>query len=234
MANHPSPKRSALSRFLLAFIACGIPPVSTAATVVTTYSGETHPTISLTFTAPTDPTIFPGGVIVVGDVVISFPPQIIPGDPGKYYLSIAGGLFAIAGTSNSVAFTRGEDISPTNGLTSLQYASNPAPDDTIFSQAVGLLGAVLYRPSFNFTTPGVDGSNNYIGVSLDGDGVYESVARFYLDGVNAGSLLSIATNDDNSPMSISEGYFAITGIPETSSVALIALGCCVLLSRRKR
>ncbi|MDP4626143.1 MAG: hypothetical protein NWT08_13510 [Akkermansiaceae bacterium] len=148
-------------------------------------------------------------------------------------MSIAGGLFAIAGSSNSVAFTRGEDLTPTGGVPFLQYASNTDPDEPLFSRAVDLMGAVLYRPAF-ITTPAVDGSNNYIGVSLDGDEVYESVARFYLDGVNAGSLLSIATNSDNSPMTISQGFNAINGVPETSSSALLAIGSLTLLARRKR
>ena len=45
------------------------------------------------------------------------------------------------------------------------------------------------------------------------------VARFYFDGVGAGSLLAIATNEENSPMNITEGFYAITGVPETSCCA---------------
>ncbi|MDP4626144.1 MAG: hypothetical protein NWT08_13515 [Akkermansiaceae bacterium] len=56
--NPPTP--SALFGLIIFLASCGIASVSRAATVVTDYSGIVHPTISLTFTAPTPDIFFQG------------------------------------------------------------------------------------------------------------------------------------------------------------------------------
>lgn len=113
-------------------------------------------------------------------------------------------------------FTRGTDLGPgpLRGFAFGIYADN------------GLLieGAIA-------------GDENYANISFDGnDDVFEAVGQFFIDGTanGGGYLIAIAENDDGSALSISAGKAAIDGIPEPSTVGLLALGAAGLAMMRRR
>jgi hypothetical protein len=112
--------------------------------------------------------------------------------------------------------------------------------------------------SFNFTPTGAfdngsylggegfyygaqSGGANYANIRFDGEGDFDSVGQFFFDGTGGGYLIAVATNDNGSALSITEGKAAIDAGPSTSAVpepssqlALLALGSAGLLTRRRK
>lgn len=200
---------------------------SHAATTVTRYdeSGTGSP-FTLSFNHGTPPTVIPGGVTTIPGppialpgggtipgppITINNPPIIIPGTPAIGFIQTNDDARFALGLE-SEAFTSGSDLTYTAGAISVQYMNSGAPQ--------------------NGATFSPDPTLNFIGVSLDGDEIYESVAQFFLSADSNPRLLGIATNDDNTPMSISQGYALL--VPEPSGLALAALSLASLLGRRKR
>lgn len=200
---------------------------SHAATTVTRYDENgTGSPFTLSFHPGAPPQIIPGGVTTIpgppiplpgggtmpgSPIVIPNPPIIIPGMPAIGFVqTIDNARFALG--SDSEAFTSGTDLTYTTGAISVQYMYGSAPQ--------------------NGATFSPDSTLNFMGVSLDGDEIYESVAQFFLSANSNPRLLAIATNDDNTPMSISQGYAVL--VPEPSGLALAALSLASLLGRRRR
>ena len=88
-----------------------------------------------------------------------------------------------------------------------------------------------------FTAGAMLGDQNYANLTFDADDtVFEAVGQFFFDGADGGYLVAIATNEDGSALSISDGVDLIdaASVPEPSGLTLLALGSAGLLARRQR
>jgi hypothetical protein len=165
------------------------------------------------FPIPGPDIVVPGPPILVPgpDIMMPGPDITIPAIPSSASLQgLVGAVFAR--TSDDVSFSQGTDLNYTGSVGSVTFSIGGAA-----------------QPGVSFAP---DSAFNLIGVSLDGDGIFESVARFSLGSNGESRLLAIVSNDDNTPLSISQGYAML--VPEPSACGLSALALATLLLRRRR
>lgn len=139
---------------------------------------------------------------------------------GSYWMADTGygNSSVFARDAGAVSWTGGSNLAATSGN---NYGDFRRWD--MFAGNIATNGAVL------------NSDQNFTNISFNGpDGVYEAVGQFYLSSGTDSYLVAIAMNSDNTALPIADGKAAMSAIPETSSIGLLALGAVGVLARRRR